>query len=43
MYTNKDQNKYNDLMEQNYKILIVKNTISNLGSPTNVMINENFR
>ena len=43
MYTNKNQNKYNDLMEQNYKILIVKNTISNLGSATNVMINENFK
>lgn len=43
MYTNRDQNKYNDLNEQNYKILIVKNTISNLGSATNDMINENFK
>ena len=43
MYTNRDQNKYNDLVEQNYKILITKNTISNHGSATNVMINENFK
>jgi putative glycosyltransferase (TIGR04372 family) len=43
MYTNRDQNKYNDLAEQKYKILITKNTISNLGSATNVMINENFK
>jgi putative glycosyltransferase (TIGR04372 family) len=42
MYTNRDQNKYNDLAEQKYKILIIKNTISNFGSATNVMINENF-
>ncbi len=43
MYINRNQNKYNDLVEQNYKILITKNTISNLGSATNVMINENFK
>ena len=43
MYTNRDQNKYNDLVEQEYKILIIKNTISNLGSATNAMINKNFR
>ena len=43
MFINKEQNKYNDLVEQNYKILITKNTISNLGSATNVMINENFK
>ncbi len=43
MYVNSDQHKYNDLAEQNYKILIIKNTISNLGSATNVMINENFK
>ena len=43
MYTNRDQNKYNDLVEQKYKILITKNIISNLGSATNVMINENFK
>ena len=43
MYINRDQNKYNDLAEQNYKILIVKNTISNLGSATNAMINKNFK
>ena len=42
MYTNKNQNKYNDLVEQEYKILIIKNTISNLGSATNAMINKNF-
>ena len=28
MYTNKDQNRYNDLGDQEYKILIIKNTIS---------------
>ena len=43
MYTNRDQNRYNDLIDQNYKILITKNTISNLGSATNTMINENFK
>lgn len=43
MYTNIDQNKYNYLAKQNYKIFIVKNTISNLGSATNAMINENFK
>ena len=43
MYTNKDQNRYNDLGDQEYKILIIKNTISNLGSATNAMINNNFK
>ena len=43
MYTNKDQNRYNDLGDQEYKILIIKNTISDLGSATNAMINNNFK
>ena len=43
MFINKEQNKYNDLVKQNYKILITKNTISNLGSATNIMLNENFK
>ena len=43
MYTYKDQNKLNNLAEKNYKILVIKNTISNLGSATNAMIEKNFK
>jgi putative glycosyltransferase (TIGR04372 family) len=42
MFINKEKDQKNNLSNQNYKILIVKNIISNLGSATQDMIKKNF-
>ena len=42
MFINKEKDQNNNLSSQNYKILIVKNIISNLGSATQDMIKKNF-